>query len=91
LCLEAAWRAGGGAEFFEKHVDKVGYTHLKTSENHKPQMVLGPNELSFDVYFAELEKHAKHYVAIELAINAGSLDEVFRNHIKSIEYLTEHY
>jgi hypothetical protein len=77
--------------FFESNVDKVGYTHLKTSRNHKAQPVLGPNELSFDVYFAGLEKHAKHYVAIELTGNAGSLNEVFKNHINSIDYLTENY
>ena len=72
--------------FFEATVGKMGYSHLKTSIAHKPQQFLNGNELPFEVYFAALARQGKAYVAIEHA-NADNLDEAYRNHQKSIDYL----
>ena len=72
--------------FFEANVARMGYSHLKTSIAHKPQTFLNGNELPFEVYFAALARQGKAYVAIEHA-NADNLDEAYKNHQKSIDYL----
>lgn len=78
-------------QFFEKNVSRIGYTHLKTSKEHVPQKVLGENELPFGVYFKELAKQGKVYVAIELDTNVAQLDEAYANHIQCVNYLTGKY
>jgi len=74
--------------FFEKYVSRMGYMHLKTSSpEHKPQKVLGDNELSFETIFEITSKaNPSAYVAMELD-RAATLDEVIANHAKSVEYL----
>ena len=67
----------------------MGYMHLKTSSpEHKPQKVLGDNELSFETIFEITSKAAvsSAYVAMELD-RAATLEEVIANHAKSVEYL----
>lgn len=76
--------------FFEANVKKMGYSHLKTSIDKKPQQVLNGNELPFDVYFSSLTKYGKVYVAIELA-NADNLEAAYTNHQKSINYLLQNF
>jgi len=76
--------------FFEANVKKMGYSHLKTSINHKPQQFLNGNELPFEAYFKPLAKNGKVYVAIEHA-NADTLEDAYINHQKSIDYLTKNY
>ncbi|MDR3563883.1 MAG: TIM barrel protein [Negativicutes bacterium] len=77
-------------KFFEANVTKMGYSHLKTSINHKPAQYLNGNELAFDVYFASLSKLGKVYVAIELA-NADNLEQAYANHEKSVDYLLKNF
>jgi sugar phosphate isomerase/epimerase len=76
--------------FFEANVKKMGYSHIKTSKNRKPQPFLDGNELSFDVYFASLSKYGKVYVAVEHAI-ADTLENSYINHQKSIDYLLKNF
>lgn len=76
--------------FFEANVKRMGYSHLKTSINHKPQQYLNGNELAFDVYFNALSKKGKVYMAIEHA-NADTLKDAYLNHQKSIDYLLKNY
>jgi len=75
-------------DFLEKNARKIGYTHLKTSKNRKPQPVLDGNELPFDTYFKLFQKYKKNYVAIELD-PAGTADQAYANHVKSVAYLTK--
>ncbi|MGA2992829.1 MAG: sugar phosphate isomerase/epimerase [Candidatus Korobacteraceae bacterium] len=76
--------------FVESQAGRIGYTHLKTSKNHKPQPVLNGNELSFETYFKLLQKHRKNFVAIELD-PAGTADEAYANHLKSLAYLKKNF
>ncbi|MCE5284125.1 MAG: sugar phosphate isomerase/epimerase [Deltaproteobacteria bacterium] len=76
--------------FFEANVKKVGYSHLKTSINRKPQTTLNENELPFATYFSALSKEGKVYVAIELA-NPNTLEEAYANHLKSVDYLKANF
>lgn len=77
-------------KFFEANVLRMGYSHLKTSINHKPAQYLNGNELAFDVYFSSLAKYGKVYVAIELA-NADNLEAAYQNHQKSVDYLLKNF
>ena len=77
--------------FLEKYIGKLGYIHLKTSSTeHKPQPVLGENELDFNVILSLMVKNRVPWVAIELA-QADTLEECYSNHEKSIDYLTKNY
>ena len=76
--------------FFEANVQKVGYSHLKTSKNHKPQQFLDGNELPFEVYFNSLSKYDKAYVCIEQA-NSDTLQDEYANTQKSIDYLLKNF
>jgi sugar phosphate isomerase/epimerase len=76
--------------FFEANVKKVGYSHLKTSLQRKPQTALNGNELPFDLFFSALAKEGKAYVAIELA-NPDALDQAYGNHVKSVDYLLKNF
>lgn len=76
--------------FFEANVQKIGYSHLKTSIGHKPQQFLNGNELAHDVFFKSLSKNGKVYMAIELA-NADTLQDAYANHQKSIDYLLKNF
>jgi len=76
--------------FFEANVKKMGYSHLKTSINRTPQQYLNGNELPFDVYFKQLSKYNKVYVAIEL-FNADTLEIEYANTQKSIDYLLSNF
>lgn len=77
-------------DFFDANVQKMGYSHLKTSINHNPQPFLNGNELPFENYFISLAKYGKVYVTIEHA-NANNLEEAFLNHQKSIDYLLKNF
>jgi len=76
--------------FVTANIDKVSYTHLKTSKNHKPMKILDGNELSFEIFFDLLQKNGKNYVAIELD-QVVTLAESYANHLESIEYLKNNY
>jgi len=76
--------------FVANNVSKIGYTHLKTSKDHKPQQVLDGNELPFETFFNFLQKQDKNYMAIELS-QSTSLADVYENHIQSIDYLKKYY
>jgi len=76
--------------FFEANVQKMGYSHLKSSVAHKPLQYLDGNELPFEAYFKPLAKNGKVYVAIEVA-NADTLEDAYVNHQKSIDYLLKNF
>jgi len=76
--------------FLAANVGRIGYIHLKTSKNNKPQPVLDGNELPFDTIFGLLQKNGKSYVAIELD-PVVSANDAYVNHIKSIEYLKKNF
>jgi hypothetical protein len=66
--------------------------HLKTSSpDHKPQKVLGDNELSFETIFEITAKaNPSAYIAIELD-RPATLEEVIANHAKSVKYLQQKF
>jgi sugar phosphate isomerase/epimerase len=75
----------------EKLAPRMGYMHLKTAtKDGKQAPVLGENLLIFDVIFWQAVKYGKPYVAIEL-FPPDSLEQVYANHKKSIEYLLEYH
>lgn len=74
--------------FFVANVGRTKYVHLKTSINKKTQPVIGDNELPFEEFFRPSVDAGMLYYAIEL--DPGSiktLDQMFDNHKKSVEYL----
>lgn len=73
-------------EFFEQHVDKIDYTHLKSSQNGQPQPVIGQSDLPLNRYLDLLNKNNKVYVALELPA-LDTLEIIYSNHCKSIAYL----
>jgi sugar phosphate isomerase/epimerase len=72
--------------FLRKNINNLYYIHLKTSKNRHAQPVLGDNELDFDKVFFLMSKHDVPYVAVELS-GLKNIDEAYKNHDKSIEYL----
>lgn len=48
------------------------------------------NEVPFDVFLNALAKNGKVYIAFELA-NADTLENVYANHQKSIDYLLKNF
>jgi len=76
--------------FVAANVEKVSYTHLKTSKDHKPMKILDGNELPFEIFFDLLQKNGKNYIVIELD-QAVTLADSYANHLKSIEYLKNNY
>jgi sugar phosphate isomerase/epimerase len=76
--------------FVANSSSKIGYTHLKTSKDHKPQQVLDGNELSFEIFFDLLQKQDKNYIVIELS-QSTVLADVYENHIQSVDYLKKNY
>lgn len=78
--------------FLEKYIKRMGYMHLKTSSpDHKPQKILGDNELSFETIFEITAKsNPSAYIAIELD-RPATLEEVIANHAKSVEYLQQKF
>ena len=76
--------------FIDKYGARTGYMHLKTSKDHKIQMVIGDNELDFDKIFAVAAKNKMLYVGFELD-QPPTLDEAVQNHLKSITYLKEKF
>ena len=72
--------------FLEKNIARLRYIHLKTSQDGLAQPVLGDSDLDFDIVFSLMSKHAIPYVAIELH-GTKNLDDVYKNQLKSIEYL----
>lgn len=91
FCVSRVENSPGDVQaFFEANVQKIGYSHLKTSIGHKPQQFLNGNELPLDVFFKSLSKNGKVYMAIEHA-NADNLQDAYTNHQKSIDYLLKNY
>jgi sugar phosphate isomerase/epimerase len=89
FCISRVWTKPEDAQaFIEKYASRMGYVHLKTSsmKDHKPQEVLGDNELDFDIIFALAAKHNKRYVGFEL-VQPDTLEQAIENHKKSIAYL----
>ena len=77
-------------KFFEANVQKMGYSHMKTSKDRTPQTFLDGNELPFDVYLASLSKNGKVYVTVEL-VTADTLENAYLNHQKSVDYLLNNF
>ncbi|SFL86083.1 sugar phosphate isomerase/epimerase family protein [Pelosinus propionicus] len=76
--------------FFEQHIERVDYTHLKSAKDGKSHSILGENTLPLELYLDVLSKKNKVYVAIELS-PAEELETIYENHKKSIAYLIEKY
>jgi sugar phosphate isomerase/epimerase len=76
--------------FFEKHIERIDYTHLKSAKGGQPHPILGENELPLDFYLEALSKKNKVYVALELS-PAEELETIYENHNRSIAYLREQY
>jgi sugar phosphate isomerase/epimerase len=91
-CVSRVWTKPEDARaFLEKYIGKLGYIHLKSSSReHKPLSVLGENELDFNIILALMAKNKVPWVAIEVA-QAGTIEECFDNHKKSVEYLMKNY
>jgi len=89
FCTSRVWTKLADAQaFIEKYASRIAYIHLKTSgKDHKPQQVLGDNELDFAIIFALATKHSKKYIAFELD-QPDTLEQAIENHRKSIAYLT---
>jgi sugar phosphate isomerase/epimerase len=78
---------GEAQAFLEKHIDRLAYIHMKaSSKEHKAQPVLTDNELDFNVIFSLMTQKKIPYVAVEL-FQVPTLEEIYSNHKKSIEYL----
>jgi len=78
-------------DFLEKTAPRMGYMHLKTADkNNKATAVLGENRLIFEIIFWQAVKNKKPYVAMEL-VQPDTLEEVYANHEKSVEYLLENF
>lgn len=91
FCTSRAGNSPGDVKaFFEENVKKMGYSHLKTSIDKKPGLVLNGNDVPFETFFTSLAKNGKVYVAIELA-NADTLENAYLNHQKSIDYLRKNF
>ena len=77
--------------FLEKHAGKLHYAHIKTATaDNKTATVLGDNPLPFDLVFQAVSKSKTPYVAIELP-QPNTLDEVYANTKKSVDYLRQNY
>ena len=50
----------------------------------------GENRLIFEIIFWQAVKNKKPYVAMEL-VQPDTLEEVYANHKKSVEYLLENF
>ena len=92
FCVSRVWTKPQDAQaFIEKYAPRMGYMHLKTSsKEHKVQAVLGDNELDFDIIFAIAAKNKRPYVGFELD-QPATLEQVYENHKKSIEYLKSRF
>jgi len=77
-------------KFFQQNVERISYTHLKSSKEGQNQPIICGNDLSLDVYLDSLSKKSKVYVVIELPA-AETLEAVYDNHSKSIAYLSSSY
>ncbi len=73
---------------FEQNAHRLRYIHLKSAQNGKFTQTLIDNPLEVDWVVAFLAKHDIHYIALELP-QAKTLDEVYHNHERSLEYLKE--
>lgn len=91
-CVSRVWTKPEDARaFLEKYIGKLAYIHLKSSSpEHKPLPILGENELDFNIILGLMAKNKVPWVAIELT-QAGTIQECFDNHKKSIEFLKKNY
>ncbi len=91
-CVSRVWTKPEAARaFLEKYIGKLAYIHLKSSSpEHKPLPILGENELDFNIILGLMAKNKVPWVAVELA-QAGTIEECFDNHKKSIEFLKKNY
>ena len=77
--------------FLEKHAPKLFYAHIKTATaDNKTAIVLGANPLPFDAVFQAISKNKTPYVAMELP-QPNSLEELYANTKKSVDYLRQNY
>jgi sugar phosphate isomerase/epimerase len=87
FCTSRVWTKPADAQaFIEKYASRMGYMHLKASQNHKVQPVAGDSELDFGTIFAIAAKANMPYIAFELD-QPDTLQGAFDNHKKSVEYL----
>jgi sugar phosphate isomerase/epimerase len=85
-------KADDARAFVEKYAGKMGYVHVKTAtKDNKPSPVLDENpRLIFEIVFWQAYKNKASYLAIEIP-QPNTLEEVFANTKKSVEYLTQNY
>jgi sugar phosphate isomerase/epimerase len=78
--------------FLDKYADRLIYAHIKTATpDNKPAPVLGnTNPLPFDAVFQAMAKSRTPYVAIEVP-QPDSLDALYANMKKSVDYLRQNY
>jgi sugar phosphate isomerase/epimerase len=78
--------------FLEKTAGKLAYVHVKTAtKDNKPAPVLDENpRLIFEIVFWLATKNKAPYLAIELP-QPNSLDELYANTKKSVEYLRQNF
>lgn len=87
FCVSRVWTKPEDAQaFIEKYANRMAYMHLKTSKDHKIQMVAGDNELDFGVIFSIVAKAKMNYIGFELD-QPDTLQQAIENHKKSVEYL----
>jgi sugar phosphate isomerase/epimerase len=73
-------------QFFQDHIDRLSYLHLKAAQNGEAQPALTQNELDFDYIFSMIAKHDINYVSIEL-FAIDDREQIYENHARSIEFL----
>jgi len=84
-------KADDARAFLEKTAGKLGYVHVKTAtKDNKPAPVLDQNPLMFEIVFWAAQKNNAPYLAIELP-QPNTLDELYANTKKSVEYLLQNF
>jgi sugar phosphate isomerase/epimerase len=85
-------KADDARAFLEKTAGRLAYVHVKTAtKDNKPSPVLDENpRLIFEIVFWLASKNKAPYLAIELP-QPNSLDELYANTKKSVEYLVRNF
>jgi sugar phosphate isomerase/epimerase len=73
-------------QYFDAHIERVTYIHLKSSQDNLPQPVLTENALDFAHVFNLLARHRVRYISIELDA-VQNAEEAYQNLEASVDYL----
>jgi sugar phosphate isomerase/epimerase len=77
--------------FVDQHAGKLVYAHIKSAtKDNKTAPVLGDNPVPFDLVFGAMSKVKTPYISIELP-QPDTLDELYANTKKSVEYLRKNF